>query len=151
MKLEIELDINKIDYDSINKQIQEKIEALNISEMADIENRINTILDIKIRNAYNKYFDNNTYYADTYNGKKIINDLQKEKFIEVSRKIIDDIYKENKIEEIVAELFPRLFVQAMYDSLYDTMCNSIRSNNENTINNAISIVVNMLNNHGIQV
>lgn len=151
MKLEIELDFNKIDYDSINKQIQEKVEALNISEMADIENRINTILDIKIRNAYNKYFDNNTYYADTYNGKKIINDLQKEKFTEVSRKIIDDIYKENKIEEIVAELFPRLFVQAMYDSLYDTMCNSIRSNNENTINNAISIVVNMLNNHGIQV
>ena len=151
MKLEIELDFNKNDYDSINKQIQEKDEALNISEMADIENRINTILDIKIRNAYNKYFDNNTYYADTYNGKKIINDLQKEKFTEVSRKIIDDIYKENKIEEIVAELFPRLFVQAMYDSLYDTMCNSIRSNNENTINNAISIVVNMLNNHGIQV
>ena len=151
MKLEIELDFNKNDYDSINKQIQEKVEALNISEMADIENRINTILDIKIRNAYNKYFDNNTYYADTYNGKKIINDLQKEKFTEVSRQIIDDIYKENKIEEIVAELFPRLFVQAMYDSLYDTMCNSIRSNNENTINNAISIVVNMLNNHGIQV
>lgn len=149
MKLEIELDINKIDYDSINKQIQEKIEALNIFEMDDIENRINTILDIKIRDAYNKYLGSGC--SDTYEGRKIIDTINKEKFTEVSRKIIDDIYKENKIEEIVAELFPRLFVQAMYDSLYDTMCNSIRSNNENTINNAISIVVNMLNNHGIQV
>lgn len=151
MKLEIELDINKIDYDSINKQIQEKIEALNISEMSDIEDRINTTLNVKIRDVYNEYFDNNTYYADTYNGKKIINDLQKEKFTEVSRKIIDDIYKENKIEEIVAELFPRLFVQAMYDSLYDTVNNLIRSNKDYTINTAINIVANKLNNRGIQI
>lgn len=150
MKLEIELDINKIDYDSINKQIQEKIEALNISEMTDIEDRINTTLNVKIRDVYNKYLGD-TYYRDTYDGRKIINNLIKEKFTEVSRKIIDDIYNENKIEEIVAELFPGLFVQAMYDSLYDTVNNLIRSNKDNTINTAINIVANKLNNRGIQI
>ena len=30
MKLEIELDLNKIDYDAINKQIAEKVAELNI-------------------------------------------------------------------------------------------------------------------------
>ena len=32
MKLEIELDLNKIDYDAINKQIAEKVAELNIKE-----------------------------------------------------------------------------------------------------------------------
>lgn len=32
MKLEIELDLNKIDYDAINKQIAEKVAELNVKE-----------------------------------------------------------------------------------------------------------------------
>lgn len=33
MKLEIELDLNKIDYDSINNQILEKLSGMDIAEI----------------------------------------------------------------------------------------------------------------------
>ena len=48
MKLEIELDLNKIDYDAINKQIAEKVAELNIKETYDIESKINTKINNKI-------------------------------------------------------------------------------------------------------
>ena len=38
MKLEIELDLNQIDYAAINKQIQDKIAEMNIREEYKIDN-----------------------------------------------------------------------------------------------------------------
>ena len=40
MQLTIDLDLNKIDYDSINKQIMDKISAMNVADMYQISNRI---------------------------------------------------------------------------------------------------------------
>ena len=62
MKLEIELDLNKIDYDAINKQIQEKIEAIDIQKEYDIDSRIreriSNIVYNKVDIGYNDYIDN---------------------------------------------------------------------------------------------
>ena len=57
MKLEIELDLNKIDYDAINKQIAEKVAELNIKEEYDIEskisNKITSIVNKEVDDSYN--------------------------------------------------------------------------------------------------
>ena len=124
MKLEIELDLNKIDYDSINKQIQEKIEELNISEIYNINNKIESILNKKINEAYSEYIDAYSYDSTTYTGTRIINDIYKEKFTEVATKIIEDIFKEDEVQKIILELFPRLFAQAMYDLIKDNISKS---------------------------
>ena len=59
MKLEIELDLNKIDYDAINKQIAEKVAELNIKEEYDIESKINnkitSIVNKDVDDSYNSY------------------------------------------------------------------------------------------------
>lgn len=149
MKLEIELDLNKIDYDTINKQIQEKVEALNITEIPDIENKISIMLNQILREVYTEYF--NSGYTKTYNGEAIVQNAIKEKFTEIVRKVIDDTYKEDKIKEIIEEIFPRLFVQAMYDSLYDGIKNLTACNKEITINHAVNIVADRLNSRGIQM
>ena len=48
MKLKIELDLNKIDYDAINKQIAEKVAELNIKETYEIESKIDKKINDKI-------------------------------------------------------------------------------------------------------
>lgn len=61
MKLEIELDLNKIDYDAINKQIAEKIAALDIKEIYDVESKINSkitnLIKQEVDESYNSYLE----------------------------------------------------------------------------------------------
>jgi uncharacterized protein GlcG (DUF336 family) len=45
MKLEIELDLNKIDYDAINQQIQQKITDLDLTQEYKIDSRIKQEID----------------------------------------------------------------------------------------------------------
>ena len=63
MKLEIDFDLNKIDYDSINEQIKQKIKDLDISNVYTIDDRIKNELDTQISqairdNMYRNYWSN---------------------------------------------------------------------------------------------
>ena len=72
MKLEIELDLNKIDYDAINKQIQDKIADLNIQETYDIkskvDNKIEELIDRDVIGT-NGYIERNYWTSDSLTEK----------------------------------------------------------------------------------
>lgn len=123
MKLEIELDLNKIDYDAINKQITEKISQLNIKEEYNIEsrisNKIDTILDEEINDSYNSYLDK-SYWGNgtTAKGRELIENLTKEKIENHTKKVIEDIftseYSEDTMREVMLKIIPDIFASVLF-------------------------------------
>ena len=94
MKLEIELDLNKIDYDAINKQIAEKVAELNIKEEYDIEskidNRITSVVNREVDESYNSYIEN-YWSSPTSEGKKLIESMSKTEIENGAKKVMEEI------------------------------------------------------------
>lgn len=154
MKLEIELDLNKIDYDSINKQIAEKVAALDIKEMYDVESRINNkIADLikdNINMSYNKYIKK-SFWDDgtTDDGKKLIEGMIKAEIEsrtnQVIEKIFADDYNEDTMREVMLKMIPDIFSYALFaridkalsyreSSYYNDVFNMVRGEIDSKIN-----------------
>ena len=152
MKLEIELDLNKIDYESIGKQIADKVAELNIKEEYDInskiDNRISKLIDDEVDLSYNKYIDR--YWRDaTGEGRSLIQDMSKEEIKKRTNKIIDEIFanefNEEALRDIVLQVMPNVFTSILFERLetalfkheqsyYDQTGNMIRSMIDNAFN-----------------
>ena len=114
MKLEIELDLNKIDYDSINKQIQSKIAAMNLEETYQINQRIKDeidkqVIDIVKRNMYSNYWRCDIE-ADIKEGitdelRKLIKDALSPQVNEVFNKISN-----KELNQMFIEIFPLCYI-----------------------------------------
>lgn len=130
MKLEIELDLNKIDYDSINAQIQEKIKELDITETYKIANKIENKVDSMIRDevyiSFHPYIDRTWQYpADT--GKKLVETIIREIVTEKMNLIVNEIIEgitEEVIKETILKLMPEMFVTTMISYLAGAIENS---------------------------
>ena len=133
MKLEIELDLNKIDYDAINQQIVEKIAAVDIKDLYAIESRIDNkvchLVNEAVEDAYGDYISK--YWGRDYatdNGKRFINDVIKNEIKSRSEKIIEDIfaneYSEEVIREVALKMIPNVFAYVLFERFKDSLCMS---------------------------
>lgn len=153
MKLEIELDLNKIDYDAINKQVVEKVAALDIKEMYDIEskisNKITNIVNEEVEYAYNSYLDK-AYWGDgtSAKGRELVEKLTKEKIENHTKEVMEEIfaneYNEDTMREVMFKIIPNVFASILFRRMesalfskeadyYNDMYNMVR----NEINNRI--------------
>lgn len=131
MKLEIELDLNKIDYDAINKQIAEKVAELNIKETYDIESKIdkkinNTITD-EVDRCYNSYLEK--YWAEpSSTGTEMVNDMTKTEVENRVKKVLDDIfsntYNDDALKEIMIKMLPDVFTAILFNKLHSALLTS---------------------------
>ena len=131
MKLEIELDLNKIDYDTINKQIAEKVAALDIKDMYDVESRINNkiayLIEDNINMSYNKYIKK-SFWDDgtTDEGRKLIEGMIKTEIEnrtnEVIEKIFSNDYNEDTLREVMLKMIPDVFAYTLFDKLDTALC-----------------------------
>ena len=130
MKLEIELDLNKIDYDAINQQIVEKIAAADIKDLYAIESRIDNkvyhLVNEAVEDAYGDYISR--YWGRdhaTDNGKRFINDVIKDEIKSRSEKIIEDIfaneYSEEVIREVALKMLPDVFAYSLFVKVRDSL------------------------------
>ena len=131
MEIKINLDMNQIDYDAINKQIQEKIAALDVKDMYNVETKIdNTISDYiksEINCSYNKYLD--SYFwgrnSETSEGKKLIENISKEEIERRTKNIIDDIfenaYDEEKLRELMLKFLPDIFTTLLFRKMENAL------------------------------
>ena len=157
MKLEIELDLNKIDYVAINKQIADKIAELNIKETHEL--RIETRIEDAINREVSKLVDSgfNTYIANrhgwngpiTQYGKNLIDDISRTEIETRAKSMMDEFFTEervNELREIMMKMIPNVFAHIMFSrlesSLYNTdydyrnkMMSIMRSEIEHRINN----------------
>ena len=123
MKLEIELDLNKIDYDSINKQIAEKVAALDIIEMygidSKIDNHISNLIEDEVDISYNRYIKK-SFWDDgtTDEGRKLIEGMIKTEIEnrtnQVIEKIFADDYNEDTMREVMLKMIPDIFSYALF-------------------------------------
>ena len=124
MKLEIELDLNKIDYDAINKQIAEKVTALDIKEMCDVESRINnkisSLIEKEVDYSYNDYL-NEYWNRPTCEGKRLIESMTKAEIENRTKNIMEEIfsneYNEDVLRETMLKMIPDVFSYALFSRI----------------------------------
>ena len=154
MKLEIELDLNKIDYDAINKQIAEKVAELDIKEMYDVESRIDSkiacLVEDNINISYNKYISKSFWDDGTTNaGKKLIEGMIKAEIENRTNQVIEKIfaedYNEDTMREVMIKMIPDIFSYALFaridralsykeSNYYNDVFNMVRNEIDNKIN-----------------
>ena len=144
MKLEIELDLNKIDYDAINKQIAEKVAELNIKEEYDIESRI----DKKITNIVNEEIDHtyNSYLNDYWSkyppskGRELIESMSKSEIENRTKKVMEEIfsteYNEETLREVMLKIIPDVFASILFRRMESALFSS-EQNYYNQIHNMV--------------
>lgn len=126
MKVEIDIDMSKIDYDSINKQIKEKLENMTPEDIfrkyyytdEDISKYISDKLDRESKN----YMVSQGWFSDSEAKSRITNmttDIVKEKLIPIVEEYFKD---EEEISKLVNELFPKIFVNVLYDKAVNSIC-----------------------------
>ena len=121
MKLEIDLDLNKIDYDSINEQIKQKIKDLDITNVYTIDDRIKNELDTQISQAIrdNMY---RSYWSNELNSKTA-GDIQDELKILIKEAItpsVNNVFNrisEKEIEKMILDILPKALVVLIIDNL----------------------------------
>lgn len=152
MKLEIELDLNKIDYDAINKQIEEKVAALDIKEIYDVESRINnkisSLIEKEVDYSYNDYL-NEYWNRPTCEGKKLIESMTKAEIENRTKDIIEKIfsneYNEDVMRETMLKMIPDVFSYALFSRIdkalfseehnyYNQVYNMVRGEIDSKIN-----------------
>lgn len=128
MKLEIELDLNKIDYDAINKQIAEKVAALNIKDMYDVDSKIDRkitdLVDKEVDGSYNMYLDR--YWSGTTpEGQKLIESMTKTAIENRTRAVLEDIfancYSEEVMREIMLKMIPQVFASILFSRIESSL------------------------------
>ena len=128
MKLEIELDLNKIDYDAINKQIAEKVAALNIKEEYDVESKINnkitSLVNKEVDDSYNSYLDR-YWNGATSDGRKLIETMTKIEIENHTKKVIEEIfandYNEDTMREVMLKMIPSIFTSILFGRIESTL------------------------------
>lgn len=125
MEIKIDLDMNQIDYDAINKQIQEKIATLDIKDMYNIESKIDSKISNLVKDevdvTYNEYI-NKSYWSDsiTDSGRKFVEGMIKEEITNLANKVIDNIfteYNENAMREIMLKIIPDVFSSVLFQRM----------------------------------
>ena len=151
MKLEIELDLNKIDYDAINKQIAEKVAELDLKDMYDVElkidNKITSIINKAVDDSYNSYLDR--YWSGTTSeGRNLIQSMTKTEIENHTKNVLEDIfandYNEDTMREVMLKMLPDVFASILFRRMesvlfdkewdyYNYMQNMVRNEIDNAI------------------
>ena len=121
MKLEIDLDLNKIDYGSINEQIKQKIKDLDITSVYTIENRIRNELDAQISQVIRDNMCRN-YWSDELDSKttKHIQDELRALIKEAITPLVNNVFNkisEEEIEKMILDILPKALVMLLVDNL----------------------------------
>ena len=121
MQVNVVIDLDKIDYDSVNKQIKEKIDAMELDKIYPIKDMFNIGLERKVNSFLDDYIGMRYGESEaTIRTKQLVNDaIQdaiKDHITEYVDKFIDNLGEE-KIGEMIAEIFPNVLSQYLYNKI----------------------------------
>lgn len=123
MRVEIDIDMSRIDYDSINEQIKEKLENLTPSDIFSryykTDDDISRYIEERLDKGSENYMVNQGWWSNS-TAKQNIQDIAKGIITDKMKKICDDIFAtmtDEELQRLVYDIFPNIFVQAMYDKV----------------------------------
>ena len=147
MKLEIDLDLQKIDYDAINKQIQDKVAALNLEDVYQFDSKIKSKIDEEVKVKVGKYFSD--YYWIDLNDKskeqirKIITDKIKEITNPHIEELLNQISKE-ELEDIIIQILPMVLTDQVASLMKNALSNFYWSTTSSVVQQTENRIRNML-------
>ena len=147
MKLEIELDLNKIDYDSINQQVQEKIASMDLTN----EYRISQRIESKIKEEVERIVRGNMngWYGNINdNTKRDIKDEIHNNIKAVVAPIVQETLSKVSQEEfnsIIRELLPIIFMNVLMSDMGSMFSNYYCRMNADIINQCESRIASIFN------
>ena len=124
MKLEIELDLNKIDYDAINKQIQEKIANMDLSETYEINSKINRQIKEEVECKVNHYLEYNHWNGICGDARRDIKGEIIKNIKELIKPHVENVFNQIPQEELntmIHELIPTIFIDLLTSRINDSL------------------------------
>lgn len=135
MKLEIDLDLNQIDYEAINKQIQDRISAMDLKKEYQISSKIDSQIRENTDREVNYYFRNGTWGGLNESSKREIKDEITKNIRELIKPHVESIFSQipqEELNEIISELLPKVLMDMISSQMKD-MLTSYYYSTQNTL------------------
>lgn len=131
MKVEIDIDMSRIDYDSINAQIKEKLENLApediFSKYYKTDSDISEYIEKYLRDGSENYIVRQGWWGNNTEAEDKIQSIAKEiitaKVSEVCNNILATM-PEKDLQELVYKILPHVFVDALYGKIMSSLHSS---------------------------
>ena len=128
MKVEIDIDMSRIDYDSINTQIKEKLDGLTPTDIFSryyrTDEDISKYIEKYLENGSYNYVVNRGWWSNNYEAEKKISDIAKEIISTKVKEVCDSILatmSEKDLQELVYKILPNVFVDALYGKIMSSL------------------------------
>lgn len=130
MKVEIDIDMGKIDYDAINEQIREKLEDLNPTDIFNryykTDSDISAYIENYLEQGSNQYIVNKGWWSNSSEAKNKIEQIAKSIITVKVQEVCDGILatmSEKELQELVYKILPNVFVNTMYEKILSALYN----------------------------
>lgn len=113
MRLEIELDMSKIDYEAINKQVQDKIAAMDLEKSYRISSTIRSQIEERTEEKVKRYLQEGSWSGLNSDSKREIKDEISKNIQELIKPHVEGIFHQIPQEElnaIISELLPQVLM-----------------------------------------
>lgn len=128
MKVEIDIDMSRIDYDSINTQIKEKLENLTPTDIFSryyrTDEDISKYIEKYLENGSYQYIVNKGWWSSNYEAEKKISNIASEIVTSKVKEVCDGIFatiSEKDLQELVYKILPNVFVDALYGKIMSSL------------------------------
>lgn len=137
MKLEIELDLNKIDYDAINKQIVEKIANMDLAANYNFKYKIENKIDEEVDLCVSEFFRTRRWGNLNNSSKEDMLCMLKSKAQSMIDPHVQNIIYQIPSEEmnkIIMDLIPKVLVDLLSNHLKGVLTSYWYESSETLIN-----------------
>lgn len=131
MKVEIDIDMSRIDYDSINEQIKEKLENLTPTDIFSryyrTDEDISKYIEKYLENGSYQYIVNKGWWSNNSEAEKKISNIAAEIVTTKVKEVCDSILatmSEKDLQELVYKILPNVFVDALYGRIMSSLYSS---------------------------
>jgi hypothetical protein len=124
MKLEIELDLNKIDYDAINRQILEKIDSMDLRKEYSIESKIKDTINENVNNAVANHIKTSIWGGLTIESKMAVEEEFRSKIRDIIKPYIDEIFNKlpaDELNKLISDLIPKVIMDQLISNVSSSL------------------------------
>lgn len=128
MKVEIDIDMSRIDYDSINEQIKEKLENLTPTDIFSryyrTDEDISKYIEKYLKDGSYQYIVSRGWWSSDNEATTKISNIAKEIITTKVQEVCDGILatmSEKDLQELVYKILPNVFVDALYGKIMSSL------------------------------